>query len=260
VKTELLIGGAVLLAGVGGAAWYFGQRSSKAGVTVVPGSKVPVLSAAPVVSAVVPVATPNPTATVTNADLAAQLEAQRRAEEAREAAQRAAAEEAKRLERVRVLQNSLANIENQQLLALSRIRAVNADSSRLADFERKYVQDVQASQRWRDMVRACKETVSKNCGFDLFGACNGANQPVCERLEPDYGFGNPAAALWNEARSSGAPALLRSWQNEQRAPLEADLYHLEVQYRGALAEVNGLGGSYSPQSNEPHAYAANLKG
>jgi hypothetical protein len=264
VKAEIMIGGALLLAGVGGAAWYLGRRSQpSSSVTVVPGSKVAVLpapSTAPTVSAVVPVAPANPTATVTNADLAAQLAAERSAQEARAAREAAEAAERKKQDQIRTLQNALGNIENQQLLVLSRIRAVNSDRSRLSDFERKYVDDVQASSRWLQMVKTCKETVSKNCGFDMFGACNGANQPVCDKKEPDYAWGNPAAALWNEARATGAPAMLAQWQAEQRAPLEADLYRLEVQYRGALAELNGLGGSYSVQSNEAHVYAANLKG
>ncbi len=200
-----------------------------------------------------PAPTPSTTLPVSNnaatqADIAALEAARVAAENARvaaEAAQRKAAQ-------IQLLQQSAANIENHEMIVSAGIDSINRDDSRLNDFINQAFQDSLNTDRFRTLVTACHKTVSNNCGFDLFGACNGANQPTCDKREPDYGFGNPAAALMNEARATGGPALLVAWKQSSRLPLEADLLRLEVQYQGVINELRANGASYEPQAPKLH--------
>jgi hypothetical protein len=202
-----------------------------------------------------PAPTPTPSTTLpvsnnaaTQADIAALEAARVASENARIAAEAAA----KKAAQIQTLQSSAANIENHQMLVFAGIDSVNRDDSRLNDFINQAFQDSLNTPRFASMVAECHKTVSKNCGWDVFGACNGPNQPVCDKREPDFSWGNPASVLMNEARATGGPALLAGWKQSSRLPLEADLARLEVQYQGVLNELASLGASYQPQAPKLH--------
>jgi hypothetical protein len=192
------------------------------------------------------------------------LEAQAAQAQAAQAAAEAARLEAIRQGEINNYRMTIAAVENDQVLTLSQIKAqeqdynariqqIAGDNSRLNDYISEATNELMSGSEWEKRVRDCKDAVARNCGFDLFGACNGANQPVCADRNPNFSWGNPAAAVWNEVRDPNNPrggqARLTAWKQQQRdaleqqykanrSPLEAQLARLEVQYKGLVRELS----------------------
>lgn len=177
--------------------------------------------------------------------------------------ERQRAEEALRTKQAEIarLRSAAAGIENDQVLVLTRIRAVYDDNSRLNDFINQAYQDGMARDDvYGARVRECKATVQRNCGsYHWFNGCWKDNMWQCDNKTPDYQWGNPPAGVMAWAKDpnnpQSGPALLARWKLEQVRPLEAELARLEVQYVGVVRELRErFGVEFQSQKPETHSY------
>lgn len=196
------------------------------------------------------------------AKAAADAEAARQAAIVRAELERQAAAEAaqKRQQDIERLILTARDVENKQVLNLVQIKAIQADQSRLNDFTQQAITEMMSGQAWLDRVNACKKIVDQNCGWwDLVGACHGDGNSHCESRTPDPIWGNPAAAVYNEAQDPNNPkggwARMKREQLNRQQPFEADLLRLEAQYKGIQQQLKTQYGVDLTASNaEVHAY------
>lgn len=190
--------------------------------------------------------------------------------------ERQRAEEAARAKQAEIsrLRSAAAGIENDQVLVLTRIRAVYDDNSRLQDFTQQYINEQLSSGRFESLVNSCKKSVWNNCpGNDWMkqiGRCDDDNYPMCEKRQSElngYARGdwngntdkNPWMVISEEASNpsvtNSGPQRLARWKLEQVRPLEAELARLEVQYVGVVRELRErFGVEFQSQKPEAHSY------
>ncbi len=163
--------------------------------------------------------------------------------------QQSAAAEAQKQADIRGFIDRIGATENQEILLLTQIDAVNANNAALQDFiQRAYDELMNNSPQYLAAVQECKATVERNCGgYWWLNQCWKDNMWQCENKSIDYSWGNPPASMMNLAKSTLGPQRLDVWKADQRRPLEAKLVYYEVQYKGMVQELkNRYGVDYNP--------------
>jgi hypothetical protein len=188
VKTETLAIGALALLGVGVGAYALAKKQGGAsGGQKAAGQSLPASPQVDPSTNPAGISGPSTTDAIKAVQDRAKAEAEERArleaiqaELARQEAARQA--EARRAEIAR-LTNAAAAVENDQILVLSRIKAITNDNSRLEDFTRQYVNEQVSGGRFEGLRLACWKQSEANCGgrgFLGMGRCWSDNGQGCD--------------------------------------------------------------------------------
>lgn len=232
--TTIAVGGVLLVGVVAGATWYATSKANKPG-GVAPARPVtpstgPILTTMPVPNnpsgLYAPGATqPAPFQDPNGQALALELAAQR-AENARREAE---AKEAERQSKIDALRNTIAAVENAQVLNLTRLQSIENDQSGLSG-----------------MIDLARKEGYASCdrkGWDVFGACHA--EVDASSINPDVPY-------------SG----VNKWKAEVKRrliPEQSNLARLEEQFIGLkydLKQKFGVDYVPSPVSRAAHEYAA----